>query len=67
MRKLYGLLTNPRADFQHPVIVQVSFDREELEEIAKYLNEEIKYFSPRAEVIEIDDDACCYYWPAYKR
>ena len=66
MRKLYGLLTNPIADFRHPVIVQVSFDREELEEIAEYLNE-LKYFSPRAEVIEIDDDAVCYYWPAYKR
>lgn len=62
MRKLYALITCPISDNQIPKVIQVSFDKEELEEIANYLNQ-FPYFSPNAEVREADESICERYWP----
>lgn len=65
-KTLYGLLTNPISDNPYPMIVQVSFNKAELEEIANYVNQ-FKYFGPRAEVIEVDEHVCQWYWPTSRR
>lgn len=62
MIKLYALITCPISDNPEPKVVQVSFDKEGLEEIADYLNR-FKYFSPNAEVREVDEHVCEWYWP----
>ena len=62
MRKLYALITCPISDNQRSKVLQVSFNKEELEEIADYLNQ-IPYFSPNARVKEVDKGVCEYYWP----
>lgn len=62
MKKLYALITNPLPQTCGPTVIQVSFNREELEEIAEYLNN-IKYFSPNAFVEEVTQSVCEYYWP----
>ena len=61
-RKLYALITNPISDNPKPKVIQVSFNKEELEEIAEYLNQ-FTYFSPRASVKEVNENVCEYYWP----
>ncbi len=62
-KKLYALITNREGQNGYgPVVVQVSFNKEELEEIAIYLNN-IRYFSPNAFVREVDDHICEWYWP----
>jgi len=64
MKKLYALLTNPKAEFGSGKyeVIQVSFNKEELEDIATYLNK-IHYWSPHAKVVEVDEDVCQWYWP----
>lgn len=62
MRKLYALITCPISDNQRSRVVQVSFDKEELEEIANYLNQ-FPYFSPNATVREVTESVCEYNWP----
>lgn len=62
MKKLYALITCPLPQTYGGKVIQVSFNREELEEIAKYLNQ-IPYFSPNATVKEVDQSVCEYYWP----
>lgn len=65
-KKLYGLRTQ-RSEYEDSVIVQVSFNRQELEEIAEYLNSgKIRYFAPHATVVEIDQFNCEHYWPRGK-
>lgn len=61
-RKLYALITCPISDNPKSKVIQVSFNKEELEEIANYLNQ-FKYFSPNAEVREVDERVCEWYWP----
>lgn len=61
-KKLYALITNRQLRGYGPVVVQVSFNKEELEEIAEYLNK-MPYFSPNASVKEVDDNVCNWYWP----
>jgi hypothetical protein len=61
-KKLYGLRTS-RGDYDGSVIVQVSFNKQELEEIAAYLNKNIKYYLKRAEVVEITESNIEWYWP----
>lgn len=68
MKKLYALITN--RDGMHgygAVVVQVSFNEEELIEIANYLNTNIKYFCPNAFVKEVDENVCEWYWPRSSR
>ena len=60
-KKLYALITH-KGEYGG-MIIQVSFNKKELEEIARYLNNNIKYFSPRAEVQEVDESVCQWYWP----
>lgn len=62
MRKLYALITCPTSDNPKPKVIQVSFNKEELEEIANYLNQ-VRYFSPHAEVREVTESVCEWYWP----
>lgn len=63
MKKLYALITNRGGNHGYgPMVVQVSFNKEELEEVANYLNQ-IPYFSPHAFVEEVDSHICEYYWP----
>lgn len=62
MKKLYALITRPVSDNPRATVIQVSFNKEELEEIAEYLNK-FKYFSPNAIVEEVDSDVCKYHWP----
>lgn len=62
MKKLYALITCPISDNPKSKVIQVSFNKEELEEIAEYLNQ-IPYFSPNAIVREVDQRVCEYYWP----
>lgn len=62
MKKLYALITRPISDNPRSRVLQVSFNKEELEEMAEYLNN-IKYFSPNAEVKEVDEKVCEWYWP----
>lgn len=62
MKKLYALITRPISDNPKSKVLQVSFNKEELEEIANYLNA-IRYFSPNARVEEVDESVCGYYWP----
>jgi len=62
MKKLYALITNPISDNPRSQVIQVSFNKEELEEIAEYLNQ-IPYFSPRARVEEVTKFVCEWYWP----
>lgn len=61
-KKLYALITCPISDNQRSRVVQVSFNKEELEEIANYLNQ-FPYFSPNATVREVTESVCEYYWP----
>jgi len=61
MKKLYALITMP-SDQSMSKVIQVSFNKEELEEIANYLNA-IPYFSPNARVKEVDSHVCEFYWP----
>lgn len=62
MKKLYALITCPISDNPRAKIVQVSFNKEELEEIAEYLNK-IPIYSPNAQVREVDKYVCEWYWP----
>ena len=62
MKKLYALVTNRSPQYERSVIIQVSFNKAELEEIADYLNQ-FKYFGPNAKVIEVDEKAVEWYWP----
>jgi len=67
-KKLYALITNRESGYGYgPIVVQVSFNKEELEEIANYLNNNIKYFSPNATVSEVNDAVCQWYWPKSTR
>ena len=61
-RKLYALTTCPISDNPRRKVIQVSFNKEELEEIADYLNK-FPYFSPNARVEEVTQSLCEYYWP----
>lgn len=61
-KKLYGLLTNTSPGHEQSIIVQVSFNKAELVEIANYLNQ-FKYFGPNAEVVEINEHICEWNWP----
>lgn len=62
MKKLFALITRPISDNQRARVIQVSFNKEELEEVAEYLNK-FKYFSPNAFVREVDESVCEWYWP----
>lgn len=62
MRKLYALITCPVSDNPKAKVIQVSFNKEELVEIAEYLNQ-VRYFSPNARVEEVDKSVCEWYWP----
>ena len=62
MKKLYALITRPISGNPRSRVLQVSFNKEELEEIANYLNK-IPYFSPDARVEEVDEKVCEWYWP----
>lgn len=62
MKKLYALITTPISDNPKPKVIQVSFNKKELEEIADYLNT-IPYFSPNAVVREVDKNVCERCWP----
>ena len=62
-KKLYALITNRDGGHGYgPIVVQVSFNKEELEEIANYLNQ-FKYFGPNAHVEECTEHVCEWYWP----
>jgi hypothetical protein len=66
MKKLYALITDRDKGYGYgPVVIQVSFNKEELEEMAEYLNN-IKYYSPNAFVKEVDEKVCESYWPRTK-
>lgn len=62
MRKLYALITCPISDNPKPKVIQVSFNKEELEEVANYLNQ-YRYFSPNARIVEVTQSVCELYWP----
>ena len=61
-KKLYAIVTCPISDNAHQKVFQVSFNKEELEEIATYLNS-FPYFSPRATVEEVTQSLCEWCWP----
>jgi hypothetical protein len=62
-KKLYALITNKQQGWGYgAIVVQVSFNKKELEEIADYLNK-MPYFSPHAHVEEVTDSVCEWYWP----
>lgn len=62
MKKLYALITCPISDNPKSKVLQLSFNKEELEEMANFLNA-IPHFSPDARVEEVDGSVCEYYWP----
>jgi len=64
-KKLYALITCPIPQSDRSQVVQVSFNKEELEEIAEYLNQ-IPYFSPHAVVKEVTEHVCEWNWPRSK-
>ena len=64
-KKLYALITCPIPQVDKSQVVQVSFNKEELEEIADYLNK-FKYFSPHARVEEVTETVCEWHWPRSK-
>lgn len=61
MKKLYALLMR-KGHWGYPVLLQVSFNKDELDEIAKSLNQ--YEFSPaNAYVEEVNEDLIRYYFP----
>ena len=63
-KQLYALITH-RGKYGG-VAVQVSFNKEELEEIAKWLNKNIKIYEVGAEVRPVDERVCEWDWPQDK-
>lgn len=61
-RKLYALITCPISDNPKQKVIQVSFNRDELEEMADYLNR-FKYYPAKAWVTEVSEHIIEYYWP----
>ena len=67
MRKLYALVSNRDRGYGYgPIVVQVSFNKEELEEMAEYLNS-FTYFPANAEVKEVTEHVVEWYWPRSDR
>lgn len=65
--KLYGLLTNIIGSRTHSVIVQVSFNKEELEKAAQYLRKTGYWWASPPEVVEITQTECEWHWPREER
>lgn len=63
-KKLYALVTdkNKKYGSYGGLVIQVSFNKKELEEIAECLNK-IEYFCPHATVEEVNECTCEWYWP----
>ena len=62
-KKLYALITNKYEGHGYgAIVVQVSFNKKELEEIAEYLNS-FTYFGPHATVEEVTERVCEWNWP----
>ena len=63
MKQLYALVTFKQFT-SYPVVIQVSFNKEELEEIAEELNN--FYYQLRAEVKEVTNQLILECWPEVK-
>lgn len=61
MKKLYALLMK-KGHWGYPVLLQVSFNKDELEEIANSLNQ-YEFFPANAYVEEVNEDLIKYYFP----
>ncbi len=61
MKKLYTLLIK-KTHYGYPVLLQVSFNKDELEEIVKSLNQ-YKHFPANAYVEEVNEYMIEHYFP----
>lgn len=61
MKKLYALLMRKNY-YGFPVLLQVSFNKDELEEMAKSLNQ-YEFFPANAYVEEVDENLIHYNFP----
>ena len=60
--KLYALLGAPRTHGTY-LVIQLSFDKEELERIKAAIEAQTYYFTPKLEIREVDDHVAEWYWP----
>lgn len=59
---LYALLGAPCVSGSY-IVIQLSFDREELERIKAAIEAQTHYFTPKLEVCKVDDHVAEWYWP----
>lgn len=60
--KVYALLGAPGTHGTYTVI-QLSFDKDGLERIKAAIEAQTRYFTPKLEVVEVDDGIAEWYWP----
>lgn len=62
--KLYVLLsTRPESTHDRPLVIKMSFDRQELERTKAAIEAQAKFWAPRLEVALLDDQIAERYWP----
>ena len=60
--KLYALLGAPRVNGSF-IVMQLSFDKEELERIKGAVEAQTHYFTPQMKIREVDDHVAEWNWP----
>lgn len=65
--KLYVLLSTPVGSTYggsyRPLVIKMSFDRQELERTKAAIEAQTRFFTPKLEVCEMNDEIAEWYWP----